>query len=71
MSGVILSLGATAATVQLAGNGVCDVRELLLLLLEVLSVGGTGVLLEPVGGLLNGLKDLVNELVKLSVTDFH
>lgn len=69
MSGVILS-SVTAATVQLAGNWVCDVRELLLLLLEVLGVGGTGVLIEPVGGLLNGLKDLVNLLVKLAVTDF-
>lgn len=69
MSGVI-SLSVTAATVQLAGNWVCDVRELLLLLLKVLRAGGTGVLIEPVGGLLNGLKDLVNLLVKLSVTDF-
>ena len=63
MSGVILSLGVTAA-VQLAGNWVCDVRELLLLLLKVLRAGGTGVLLEPVGGLLDGLKNLVNMLVK-------
>ena len=45
-------------TVKLAGDWVCDVGQLLLLLLEVLGSGRGSVLLDPVGGLLDGLEKL-------------
>lgn len=49
----------TGLAVQLAGNGVCDVRELLLLLLEVFGDGGSSVLLEPFGGFFDCIEKLV------------
>lgn len=67
MTSLILTLTLRAATIQLAGNWVCDIRELLLLLLDVLACGGSGVGVEPVGGLLDGLQDLADLLVKRSV----
>lgn len=53
--GVIL-LPSTSA-VKLAGDWVGHVRELLLLLLEVLLGGGCGILLEPLLSLLDGLDE--------------
>jgi hypothetical protein len=55
---VLLLASATSARVHLGGDGVGDVRELLLLLLEVLGGGLGAALLEPVDGLLDGLKKL-------------
>lgn len=55
---VVCATWATSGAVKLAGDGVSDVRQLLLLLLEVLSLRGGGVLLEPVVGLLDGVQDL-------------
>lgn len=50
---------ATSVLVHLGGDGVGDVGQLLLLLLEVLGGGVSAVLLEPLSSLLNSLKDLV------------
>ena len=50
--------GAFASTVELARNGIGHIAELFLLLLEVLSGGGLGILLEPVGGFLDGFREL-------------
>jgi hypothetical protein len=56
---VVWHTSCTAAlTVQLAGDWVGNAAELLLLLFEVFSGGGCGVLLDPVLGLLNGLEKL-------------
>lgn len=49
---------ATGALVHLGGDGVSNVRKLLLLLLEVLSVGVGTVLLKPLVGLLDSIEDL-------------
>jgi hypothetical protein len=57
---VICGTRATGSTVELGGDWVRDAGQLLLLLLEILSVRGGGVLLEPVSGFLNGFKDLLN-----------
>lgn len=53
--------------IELAGNGVGDVGELLPLLLEVLGGGSGSVLLQPVGNLLDG----VENLEKLSAIAFE
>jgi len=55
---VLRAAWATSASVELGRDGVGDVRQLLLLLLEVFGVGGGGVLFEPVGGLLDSFEDL-------------
>lgn len=47
-----------AAAIKLAGDGVCDIAQLLLLLLEVLHRGVFGVLLKPICGLLNSFQEL-------------
>lgn len=47
-----------AAPIQFTSDGVGDVAELLLLLLEVLGRGGRAVLLKPFGGFLDGVKKL-------------
>lgn len=52
------SAARAAAAVELARDGVGDVAELLLLLVEVLGVGGGTVGLEPLGGLFDGLEKL-------------
>lgn len=60
--GLIRALATSATStsrVQLARDRVSDVRELLLGLLEVLSGGSGGVLVKPLGGLLNGIENLV------------
>lgn len=55
---VTIVLGATSALVHLGGDGVGDVRQLLLLLLKVLSGGIGAVLLKPLGSLLDSVEDL-------------
>lgn len=45
-------------TVELAGDGVGDARELLLLLLEILGRSGGTILFEPVSGFLDCFQDL-------------
>lgn len=55
---ILLGTRATGTLVHLGGDGVGDVGQLLLLLLEVLSVGSASVLLEPVGSLLDSVKNL-------------
>ena len=59
----VVGHSARAATVQLAGDGVCHATELLLLLIEVLGRGCSGVLFKPVLSLLDGLEDLFHMLV--------
>jgi hypothetical protein len=54
---VWLLVSATSSAVELRGDGVGDVRKLLELLIEVLRGSGSGVLLEPVLGLLDGVLD--------------
>lgn len=49
---------ATGTAVHLAGDWVCNVAELLLLLLKVFGCSGRGVLLDPVLGFLNGFLEL-------------
>lgn len=60
---VIVATRSTAGAVKLAGDGVGDVRQLLLLLLKVLGGGSGRVLLEPLSGLLNGIDKLIRRLV--------
>ena len=57
---VVVGVWATRSTlaVQLAGDWVRHIGQLLLLLLKVLSRCGGSVLVEPVSGLLNGIKNL-------------
>lgn len=62
---IITARGATRA-VKLAGDGVSDVGQLLLLLLEVLRGGSSSVLLKPLGSLLNGINDLMYMLATIS-----
>lgn len=59
--------------VKLAGNWIGNIGQLFLLLLELLGGGGSGVLLEPLGGLLNGVQDsllvlLIDLAIGLSVS---
>ena len=56
---VVWHASCTALTaVQLAGNWVGDIAELLLLLLKVFCGSGGGVLLDPVLSFLDGFKKL-------------
>jgi hypothetical protein len=55
---IILTTWSTSTSIQLASDWVCDVRQLLLLLLEVFGGCGGGVLLEPAGGFLDSLEKL-------------
>ena len=57
------STTGTTAAIELAGNWVGDVAELLLLLVEVLCVCGSTVLVEPVLSLLDGFEKLIMSLV--------
>lgn len=50
--------GTASAAVKLAGDGVGNVAELLLLLIEVLGGSIGGVVVEPVLDLLDGVKNL-------------
>jgi hypothetical protein len=51
---------ATGSSVELGGDGVRDVGQLLLLLLKIFGGGGGGVLFEPVSCFLDGFEDLFN-----------
>jgi hypothetical protein len=55
---IVLGTRSSSTSVELRRDGVGDVRQLLLLLLEVLCVGGGGVLFKPVGCFLDCVKDL-------------
>jgi hypothetical protein len=55
---VLRAAWATSPSVELGGDGVRDVGQLLLLLFEVFGSGGGGVLFEPVGCFLDGFEDL-------------
>ena len=57
VEGLVAAL-ATSSGVKLAGNGVGDARQLLLLLLEVLGCGASAVLVEPLSGLLDRVEKL-------------
>ena len=61
---IIVTISATGALVHLGGDGVGDVRELLLLLLEVLRGGIRRVVLQPVVGLLDSVEDLLLSLAQ-------
>lgn len=56
MTGLLVVTSATSRAVKLGGDGVSNVGKLLELLIEVLSAGLCGVLVEPVLGLLDGLE---------------
>jgi hypothetical protein len=56
VTGLLVVTSATSRAVKLGGDGVSDIRELLELLIKVLSDSGSGVLLEPVLGLLDGVE---------------
>ena len=58
---------ATSSLVHLGGDGIGNVRELLLLLLEVLRGRIGRVLIEPVVGLLDGIEKLSFSLVSCDV----
>lgn len=56
---VVVTAWAASGAVKLAGDGVGDVGQLLLLLLEILGFRGGRILLEPLVGLLDGVKNLL------------
>ena len=55
---LVIVTSATSSLVHLGGDGIGNVRELLLLLLEVLRSRIGCVLVEPVLSLLDGVEDL-------------
>lgn len=55
---IVLATRSSGTGIQLAGDGVGDVAQLLLLLLEILGLSVLGVLLKPVGGFLDGFEKL-------------
>lgn len=59
---IVVRHTAGTAAIKLAGDGVCDVAKLLLLLVEVLGLGRGCVLLEPILGFLDGFKKLYDQL---------
>ena len=64
---ITLILASAAATrVHLGSNGVRDVGQLLLLLLEILSASLSTVLVEPLSGLLDSVEDLRSMLVSVT-----
>jgi hypothetical protein len=64
---VVVGHATGTASVKLGGDGVGDIAQLLLLLVEVLGNGGGSVLLKPVLGLLDSLeKSLLVILVDLA-----
>lgn len=65
---VILLSCSTSASVHLAGDWVSDVGKLLLLLLKLFGSSGSGVLLKPLSGLLDGVEDsLLILLIDLTI----
>jgi hypothetical protein len=64
---IVVGHATGTASVELGGDGVGDIAQLLLLLVKVLGDGGGGVLLEPVLSLLDSLeKSLLVVLVDLA-----
>lgn len=59
VAGRLVLTSARTRLVDLGGDGVCDARQLLLLLVVVLGGSRGAVLLEPLEGLLDGVEDLV------------
>ena len=59
---IIIATWSTTRAVELASDGVCDVGQLLLLLLKVLGHSGGSVLLKPVASLLDSLENLICRL---------
>lgn len=59
-AGLIVLVVASTSAIKLAGDGVGHAGQLLALLLKVLHGGAGAVLVEPVSGLLDGFKDLLN-----------
>lgn len=55
---IVLASRSSSISVEFGRDGVGDVRQLLLLLLEVFCVGGGAVLVEPVGCFLDCVEDL-------------
>jgi hypothetical protein len=55
---IVLATRSSGTGIQLAGDGVGDVAQLLLLLLEILGLSVLGVLLKPVGGFLDRFEKL-------------
>ena len=64
---LVIVTSATSSLVHLGGDGIGNVRELLLLLLEVLRGRIGRVLIEPVVGLLDGIEKLSFSLVSCDV----
>jgi hypothetical protein len=60
---LVITTSATGASVELGGDRVGNIRQLLELLIEVLSGSVAGILLEPVLGLLDGVLDSLLVLV--------
>jgi hypothetical protein len=62
VAGLVIVVGHASSTasaaVKLAGDGVCDVAELLLLLVKVLGGCLSSVVVEPVLGLLDSIENL-------------
>lgn len=57
---LVITGTASATGVELAGDGIGDVGQLLLLLLKVLGGGSGTVLIEPLGSLFNSVEKLQN-----------
>jgi hypothetical protein len=55
---VVLATRSSGTSIQLASDGVGDIAQLLLLLLEIFGLGVLGVLLKPVGGFLDSFEKL-------------
>jgi hypothetical protein len=64
---ILRTTRSTSSSVELGGDGVCDVGQLLLLLFEVFSGGGGGVLFEPVGSFLDSFEDLFRIISMYSI----
>lgn len=62
---VVIILSTLASAIELAGDWVGDVRELLLLLFEVFGGGSGAVLIQPVNSFLDSIDDLELENTKL------
>lgn len=58
VQGLIIISTSAAPRVELAGDGMCHVGQLLLLLLKILSRGRCAILLEPLSRLLDSVEKL-------------
>jgi hypothetical protein len=73
VAGLVIVVGHASSTasaaVKLAGDGVGDVAELLLLLVKVLGGSLSGVVVEPVLGLLDSIENLFTMSVSCSLNE--